>query len=236
MIRSMTGDDFEWAAQLMQRRRERYAEYSPVFWRPAADVVAAHAAFLELSAGGPGAVAVRSDHGFVIATTDGDRMVIDDFAVDADELWRSDGRALLAAVGEHTAASGGVGVRVVCARLDEPKRSMLSGAGLEVAARWWVKELAPSAAPGAIGATTLDGVEVQLVSAPPVYDPGGPVFLLGDIDPHRAIRAADTAAGVGAVLAIVQREPDTGSPPETEVELEAAGFHNPSEFYDGWPR
>ena len=71
--------------------------------------------------------------------------------------------------------------------------------------------------------------------APPVYDPGGPVCLLGDIESERAGNAAQAAAGHGAVLAIVQRERFTSAMPERDPTLEAAGFHNPSEFYEGDP-
>ena len=46
-VAQMTGADCEWAAELMQRRREVYAAYSPVFWRPAKDAIAPHARFLQ---------------------------------------------------------------------------------------------------------------------------------------------------------------------------------------------
>jgi hypothetical protein len=46
-VAGMTGADCEWAAQLMQRRREVYATRSPAFWRPAKDAIAPHARFLQ---------------------------------------------------------------------------------------------------------------------------------------------------------------------------------------------
>ena len=63
----MTGGDFTWAAQLMQRRRDVYARYSPVFWRPAQGVVDAHAWFLGKCSERDGAVALRTQHGFIIS-------------------------------------------------------------------------------------------------------------------------------------------------------------------------
>ncbi len=61
----------------------------------------------------------------------------------------------------------------------------------------------------------------------------GDVCLLGDVDADIAVPAADAAARLGAVLAIVQRDRAPSVVPDAEPELEAAGFHNPSEFYDG---
>jgi hypothetical protein len=163
---------------------------------------------------------------------------VDDFAVEDDARWSTEGRELLRAVWRAASASGQPVLRAVTARLDEPKRSMLSDVGLLVASRWWAKELAPSAtAVTAVswGPITVGDVPGLLVPAPPVYDPGGPVCLLGDLEPERAIVAAEDAAAAGAVLAIVRRERAPGEVPETEPVLEAAGFHNPSEFRPGTP-
>lgn len=63
----MEDDDFAWAAALMQRRRERYAAYSPIFWRPAAGIVDAHTQFLRAAAAREGAVALRTDGAFAIS-------------------------------------------------------------------------------------------------------------------------------------------------------------------------
>jgi hypothetical protein len=231
-MRPMCDDDFDWAAALMQRRRERYAELSPVFWRPATGVTASHAQFMRSIAGQEGAVALRTDHGFALSSPHGDRCLVDDFAVDDDSRWPTDGRELLLGVWRAARSPQQTMLRAVTARRDEPKRSMLKGLGLQVAARWWVKELSPSADPQTWGPVDVGPVRGLIGPAPPVYDPGGPVCLLGDADAEKAVRAADAAEGLGAVLAIVQRET---AAPDAEPELEAAGFHNPSEFYEGDP-
>ena len=126
-------------------------------------------------------------------------------------------------------------LRVVTARRDEPKRQMLIEPGLAPAARWWVKELTPTAPAQPYGPITLVDIEAQLVPAPPVYDPGGPVCLLGALDSAKAAVAAERAAAAGAVLAIVQREGDGTPVPAADPLLEAAGYHNPAEFYQGRP-
>lgn len=228
----MNRDDFDWAATLMEHRRQRYAEFSPVFWRPAKGITASHAQFMSALAARDGAAAVRSDAGFVLSYPHEGRCFVDDFAVAADHLWASEGRELLLRLWSTVRSAEQPVLRVVCARGDEPKRDMLRLLGLQVAARWWVKELSPTSEPTTWGPVTLNGIEALIGPPPPVYDPGGPVCLLGDVDPSRAGDAAQAAADLGAVLAIVQSASD---PREDVPALDAAGFHNPSEFYEGDP-
>jgi hypothetical protein len=227
----MHDDDFVWSAMLMQRRRERYATFSPVFWRPAANIERSHAEFMRSTAAQDGAIALRTDHAFAISIPHDGRCFVDDFAVDDDDRWATDGRALALEVWA-TASPQQSTLRVVTARRDEPKRTMLQSLGLTVTERWWVKELDPTGPSATWGPATIGAAPALIIPAPPVYDPGGPVCLLGDMDTSQAGLAATEAAGLGAVLAIVQRKHD---PPATEPELEMSGYHNPSEFYEGDP-
>jgi hypothetical protein len=231
----MTGSDFAWAAQLMQRRRERYARYSPVFWRPRRDVVDLHGQFLRMCSERAGAVALRTDHGFVISAPQQGSCFVDDFAVDEDSLWATEGKDLLLGAWRRARSAEQRKLRVVSARRDEPKRRMLIELGLVVTERWWVKELTPTGQAQPNGTVTLGDIQGVLVAAPPVYDPGGPVCVFGALDPMRAAIAADRAAAAGAVLAIVQREGGDAPVPEADPLLEAAGYHNPAEFYSGSP-
>ncbi len=227
----MGGDDFAWAATLMARRRQEYAAYSPVFWRPAHGVEAHHARFLGAAAAEEGAVAVRTDRGFAIGQVRGGALLVDDFTVEAPDLWPTEGRQLL----EECAAAArrhGLALRVVTARRDVPKRTLLQRSGLVAVARWWVKELAPIGPAAAWGPVRVADVDALLVPAPPVYDPGGPVCLLGDLDPELAPAASEEAAALGAVLAVVQRDRSPDEAPAEEPQLAAAGFHNPSAFYE----
>jgi hypothetical protein len=233
VLREMVDADFAWAAELMAAKRTEYRELSPVFWNPAAGIEAAHGDFLRSTAGRPDAIALRSDGGFVIGVPTDGRTYIDDFTVEDPSRWATDGRDLLLAASAAAASTAHPELRVVTARRDEPKRALLISLGLRPGARWWVKELTPLTEPTAWGPVELDGVAGLIMPAPPVYDPGGPVALFGDIPAADAAFGAEGARRSGAVLAIVRRE---GSPPEDEPELEAAGFHNPSEFYDGTPR
>lgn len=234
---AMTDDDFSWAARLMERRRELYAGYSPVFWRPARGIVDFHAQFLALCGQRAGAVALRTAHGFVISYPQQGCCFVDDFAVDEPARWATEGRALLLAAWQRARSSEQRSLRVVSACRDEPKRDMLIALGLHAATRWWVKELTPGAPAQPFGPLALGGVagDVQLVRAPPVYDPGGPVCLLGSLDSAHAAVAAERAAAAGAVLAIVQRESSGEPVPASDPVLEAAGYHNPAAFFQGQP-
>ena len=99
----------------------------------------------------------------------------------------------------------------------------------------WVKELEPTRPPASWGLVSVGG-DAVIMPAPPAYDAGGPVCALGDVVAGLAAEASAVAAQFGAVLVIVQRDGGSEGASESEPELEAAGFHNPSEFYDGLPQ
>jgi hypothetical protein len=65
-LKEMTADDAAGAAGLMERRRQVYAGYSPVFWRPRPGITGLHARFLGRQVASPGHVALRTGHGFLI--------------------------------------------------------------------------------------------------------------------------------------------------------------------------
>lgn len=180
------------------------------------------------------AVGVRSERGFLVAAIGSGRYDVDDFAVQSDEAWDVDGPLLLEALAELGTAGRPTRVRVVTARQDIAKRRMLSDLGLTAVARWWVRPLRPSR-PAAIRVAEVElaGVTAVLVPAPPVYAPGGPVCILGDIASELAERAAAAAEAAGAVLAVVTRDTAPDPAPEDEPVLAAAGFDNVSEFFEG---
>src|ERR1700761_8372628 len=95
-VREMTEDDAAWAAALMEQRRQVYAGYSPVFWRPRPGVTGLHARFLGRQIGSPDYVALRTAHGFLLGRR-GREAFVDDFAVDETARWADDGAALLLA-------------------------------------------------------------------------------------------------------------------------------------------
>jgi hypothetical protein len=159
--------------------------------------------------------------------------MVDDFAVEEDALWVTEGKTLLSTAWLRARSAALPTLRVVTARQDQPKRAMLISLGLTTNCRWWVKAMTPTRSAQAHGTFVVSGGTAVLLSAPPVYDPGGPVCLLGNLDGLHAAAAAEQAAAAGAVLAIIQRDGGDSPVPAAEPALEAAGYHNPAEFYQG---
>jgi GNAT superfamily N-acetyltransferase len=206
----MTAADAGWAAGLMERRRQVYAGYSPVFWRPRPGVTGLHARLLGGQAGSPGYVALRTGHGFLIGQRRGGEGegFVDDFAVEETARWDGDGAALLRAAWHRWEPEGVEAVRVVTAHADRDKCAMLAALSFELAEQWWVRVLEPAPPAAPAGPVTGTDFAGRLGAAPPVYDPGGPVLqvseLAGDADLAGVEREA---AGMGAVLLIVPAAP-----------------------------
>jgi len=233
-VTDMPAGDADWAAELMELRRQAYERYSPVFWRPAPNVTGPHARFLRNQISAPATIALRTRDGFIICQRRETEGFVDDFAVSPPGSWDHAGAALLLAAAERLAATGIHAVRVVTADADHAKCDMLESLSLRVAEQWWVRELTPAgqaaeAEPGRVSGPGFAGI---LVPAPPVYDPGGLVFQL---DPAGGYAAPDVieraAAERGAVLAVVPAAPATAE----AADLQQAGWSVASDWYVGWP-
>ena len=234
MVEPMRDRDFEWAAALMERRRAVYERFAPVFWKPAENAAVPHAAFLRSQVESGSAVGLRSEVGFVVAAVRADHYDVDDFAVEPETEWSTQGRQLLQSVPEFGPLDQPARARVVTACQDLPKRRMLEALGLRPATRWWVKELRPAiAAEPTFAQVGFGSVKAMFVPAPPVYAPGGAVCILGDMEPYVAVEAAEEAEAQGAVLAVVTRQASPSEPPEDEPMLATAGFDNVSVFFEG---
>ncbi|MEO5840747.1 MAG: hypothetical protein ABIQ73_07475 [Acidimicrobiales bacterium] len=233
MIRPMHDGDSEWAAGLMAERRAEYAVYSPVFWRPQAGIEPAHARFLGSQIGDPAVIAVRRDDGFAIAARTGDQYYVDDFAV-LDGRWQDVGAELLSEIWRQAAAFGAHELRVVTARLDQPKVAMLNAIGFRLSQQWWVKPLRhTSREPAADGVLVGDGYRVIRTVAPPVYDPGGPVGMVQHFADAVSLHDAErVATDDGLVLLIA---PLDATDPKNEA-ADECGFTVASQFYVGVPR
>ncbi len=223
-----------WAAELMASRREVYATYSPVFWRPRRGVTDRHAAFLGRQLQSPDSVALRTDHGFIIGQLREDEGFVDDFAIDVDGSWADDGRELLQEAWDQLAVRGAGAMRVVSAQADEPKVEMLIAVGLRLVEQWWVKPVeaidAAGVSPGRIEGTGFSGI---LGPAPPVYEPGGPVLLADRIAAGADLSVIEAeAARMGSVLVVMPTEPGT----KRERELRHRDWTVASQWYVGQSR
>jgi hypothetical protein len=232
-IRTFEADDARWAAEIMERRRQIYAGFSPVFWRPARGVIGLHARFIRRLAAEDSAVCLRADHGFVIGQARPPECFVDDFALDEAGSWESTGRELLDELWRRIASDAITAVRVVTAKADRAKVAMLEAAGLALAEQWWVKPLpvrpaGPEAAPGRVSGPGFSGL---LGPAPPVYDPGGPVLLVERLDGDDVEALEEAAMSMGAVLAVVAAPPGAGC----EHQLLQRDWTVASQWYVGRP-
>lgn len=232
--RRMSDDDVAWAVELMARRRTRYADYSPVFWRPHRDAIASHVPFLRAQVNSRECIAIRTEQGFLIGRATGDMLLIDDFAVVGDDAWAVDGQELVLTAWERRPART-FSVRDVTAAADTPKVSMLNHLQLAVVEQWWVKSLhdvrpQEHDRPQAMTTETWSGL---LASAPPVYDPGGPVLLIREMSPAADLRSVQRAAENAGAALIVFPIPFGN---DREHDAAQSGWSVASQWFVGAPR
>ncbi len=230
-VRDLTAADAGWAAAVMAARREVYASYSPVFWRPRRGITDRHARFLGRQVQDKGSIALRTDHGFLIAQRRDGEGFVDDFAVDGEGTWADDGLALLSTAWDRLSAQGIRDLRVVTAQADEPKVAMLVATGLRLVEQWWVKPVEPRDGPGApAGRVDGPGFSGLLGPAPPVYDPGGPVLLTDRVAVDADLTVIeDEAARMGSVLVVIPTKPGS----DRERACQHGGWNVASSWYLG---
>ena len=190
-VRPLTQHDLDWAVELTRARRERLAPHAPRFWRPAADAVARHRAFLSRLIDDAATLTVRSEHGYLVAMHPGRHLVVDEMALEPAEQWAAEGSALLR---EATALAP---VRFVVPAVESERIDAALDLGLEPAEIWWYRDLEPGTGLNVVSEDprlSIEGVQAQLVPAPPVFDPGGPVLLVTSVDGPDALRNAEQSA------------------------------------------
>jgi GNAT superfamily N-acetyltransferase len=133
-------------------RRDQYARYQPLFWRPASAAPDRHRTYLGGLVASDEIITLVSEEagqltGFLIATLDpappvydpgGLTCQIDDFVVAPAAKWPTTGAELLRAGLAEAGRRGAIQAVVVTGHLDQPKRQALRACGLEIASEWWV--------------------------------------------------------------------------------------------------
>jgi GNAT superfamily N-acetyltransferase len=151
-VRVAVAADAAAMAALAGIRREQYASYQPIFWRPAVGAVDRHRPYLASLIESDTVITLVSEEageltGFLIATLTGAPPVydpggatcqIDDFMVVPATRWPTTGARLLRAALAEAGRRGAVQAVVVTGHLDHPKRELLRACGLEPASEWWV--------------------------------------------------------------------------------------------------
>lgn len=205
-VRPMAEGDVDWVVDLARQRRESLVPHAPRFWRPAADATARHRAFLADLVADRDVLSVRSQHGFLIALRQGPRWLVDDAVVTPRGDWADDGVRLL----RHAQEQGGP-LRFVVPVFEADRMAAGRSVGLAPVEHWWHRDLAPpaTAAAGADPLVVVDGARGRLVTAPPVYDPGGPVLLVTEAAGIDSLGRIESEASTrGAAVSVVSQEPD----------------------------
>ena len=137
---------------LASMRRAQYAQYQPLYWRPAAGAEEKQRPYFARLVSNNEVITLVSEEagkvtGFLIATLTpapgvydpgGLTCQIDDFVVVTAGRWPTTGVELLRAALAEAASRGAVQAVVVAGHLDEAKRQALRACGLDVASEWWV--------------------------------------------------------------------------------------------------
>jgi hypothetical protein len=233
MVRDMLPSDAGWAAELMSQRRQVYASYSPVFWRPARDATGPHAAYLSTLIGSANYLSLRTDHGFMLGQVRPEKTFVDDFAVSEPGRWSTDGSALVLAAAQRLADAGrDRTMLVVTAHADDAKAGMLRNLSMSLTEQWWVREVEPTGEPVKHGRMQRPGFAGYFGSAPPVYDPGGPVLHVDRAHDGVDLAAMEReAASIGAVLLVLPTAPGA----DRVRELQRRGWTVASDWYQGRP-
>lgn len=150
-VRCAVVADVEEMAAMAAARRNQYARYQPVFWRPAPNADEVQRPYLTKLVSDLDVITLVSEEsgtftGFLIATIGtappvyapgGLTCSIDDFAVISGR-WATTGVRLLTSAIERGRERGAIQTVVVTAHLDEAKREALRTCGLSIASEWWI--------------------------------------------------------------------------------------------------
>ena len=206
-VRALDPTDLDWVVEITRARREALTPHAPRFWRPAVDATERHRDFLAHLIEDPDSLGVRTDHGYLLAVDRGDHLLVDDFVVAPDEHWPTEGIALL----QHARRRRPGRLRVVVPAVEQARLEAVQAVGLTRVETWWHRDLdGADPAPSGEGpddeaaAVEVDGARGVLTPPPPVYDPGGPVLLVTDLESIDALaRIEEVAAARGARVSVV---------------------------------
>lgn len=205
-VRQMTEQDLRWLVEAARGRRESLVSYAPRFWNPAPDATAKHRSYLAGLIEDPNVLTVRTSNGYLIASEQGPTWLVDDAHVTDAGDWRVEGAQLL----RHAQDRHGA-LRFVAPTCEPSRMDAARAVGLRPVEYWWHRDLDPvrRAAVRDDPEVLVDGAAGRLVDAPPVYDPGGPVLLVSEVDDLGALRRIETSgAELGATVSVVRQASD----------------------------
>jgi hypothetical protein len=217
----------DWIVARLAKRRAPLVAFAPVYWRPAADAVERHHAFIEYLFTGGGGLAYRTEDSVLIATPRSDGWLVDDLHV-PDARWATEGVELWNAL---AADVKGEGVRFVCPTYESGRAEFASSIGLSVAETWWLIELGGDGGKAGLS-VSLPGADAITVAAPPVYAPPGPMlFLPATEDAATAVRAAIARAPELGCAGVVVNQ--TARDQEMSEILQGFGLRPHCDYFTG---
>ena len=145
----------------------------------------------------PDTSGLRTEHGYLLALDRRDHLLVDDFVVTPDEHWPTEGVALL----EHARRRPGR-LRVVVPAAEVARLEAVQAVGLtrgrDLVAPRPRGSPSPSTRTGEHPDIEVDGARGRLVPAPPIYDPGGPVLLVTELESTDALARIEEVAARAA--------------------------------------
>lgn len=226
-VRELSVADLPWVLEVTAQRRAALVPHAPRFWRSADDAAEKHRVHLGRLINDPAARSLRTDHGYAIGMASPPRLIIDDMVVDENH-YQNEGIALLQAIAANS------DVRFVCPTFETQRAELARNVGLTVVESWWHRDLeeAESTAAHHIPEDlNVDGTHGRLVSAPPIYDPGGPVLFVTKLRSASALREIELrAAKDGATVSVIAVKADDNS---VERLARDNGYRRTTDFFEG---
>lgn len=197
--RTLTADDTPSLVDKLTRRRRTLLPHAPIFWNPHPDQADIHAAYLSSLLTSGEAMAWQSGSSVLVAARGRSGWVLDDVAVNRNH-WTDEGMSLWT---EFDRARSGQPAVFVCPAYEPHRIDFARSLGFEPLKTWWLQELSPGKQ-SSNDEPAINGATAHLVSAPPVYAPGGPMLLLTDVTPtvdlDRVLPAAEEQGCAGVVI------------------------------------
>jgi hypothetical protein len=224
----MTALDLDWLIEAARARREALAPHAPHFWNPAVDATDKHRTFLAGLVEDPSVLTVRVSDGYLIAAEQGATWLVDDADVTGDGEWLVEGVQLLRYAQDRHGP-----LRFVVPTFESSRMDAARAVGLRPVEYWWHRDLGTASRAGTKNDPSLlvDGAAGLLVEAPPVYDPGGPVLFVTEVDDVGSLRRIEArGTALGAPVSVVRQAADDAR--LTRVLIEA-GYALTTAFCEG---
>ena len=151
MILKAKKTDIEWMVELSHKKRLAYSKKHPNFWKMAKNSDEMQKKYFEKELENENVIALiyEDKQGFIMGKLitppevydAGLTLMIDDFCVKSDDLWITIGKELLDECQREAKIMGAKQILVVCGDHDTQKFLLLEAMNMNVASRWYTKQI-----------------------------------------------------------------------------------------------